>query len=645
LARGQREAAVEEWIALVPELDEYAISSASYALRIERGYAESLRLVEAALRHRPRSAVLYVERAWNRFDQRDYSTAIRDCDMALKFEPDYNTARLWKTICLRLLGRPGEAASILNGMIEQDVFPSKDLLNERAAAWLTVDDQKIDMAALEHAARDYDRAFQLDPDDADAVIGQAQVRIRLNRSHEAIQILRDALARKPDNDSVRSELGFLYIRLYENEAAKREFEQISNKKDLERANGLAVVEFKEGQYDKAEAGFRSALELRPDHPVIQTNIAWALTLQVQEPVLGLATREAIANNRRLQQANDRLQEAEDLCARARARDPNYPGVYGCLGAIAVKRGQVEQAEAYFKRSIELSMREGSHVELAALYIEQGRLDEAEAALKNAFAANPHDVGALLERGKLQLERKESASAIRSFQHALTSDPWNEEAARALARAYEDDSRLADAEKVLRDQLKRLQNPSRQGRARLALVRVLAKIGDLTEEKRFYEEAMELVKATRDSGNDDPDARYHLAVIAFKLDDHKTALKEFKKCTDNPEALRHIAMLSPSTPTRIEAALRGRVLPYLTLVQAIAVWQAFLSGLINEYLFSSMELAFAALFAVAIMMPRLSRFKLAGLEADVGAPTESLTLTRRPEIGFSSVPRGISHTPR
>lgn len=128
-----------------------------------------------------------------------------------------------------------------------------------------------------------------------------------------------------------------------------------------------------------------------------------------------------------------------------------------LGEIALRTAAPEDAEAAYRRALELSPdNKSAHVGLAQIYIDQNKLTEAIAESKAAIAAG--EDGALLYAllGNAQFRSNQTEAALTSLNEALKREPENRQALRDRAevflarketdRAITDLKKLADAEK-------------------------------------------------------------------------------------------------------------------------------------------------------------------------------------------------------
>lgn len=88
-------------------------------------------------------------------------------------------------------------------------------------------------------------------------------------------------------------------------------------------------------------------------------------------------------------------------------------------------------------------------------VQMDRYDEAEESLKQAVQLSRTDSRARLELGNLYLLTDRENTGVCLLREALAIDPLSEEPPRALAVALMRASQYAEAEKILRDALRKL----------------------------------------------------------------------------------------------------------------------------------------------------------------------------------------------
>jgi tetratricopeptide (TPR) repeat protein len=116
----------------------------------------------------------------------------------------------------------------------------------------------------------------------------------------------------------------------------------------------------------------------------------------------------------------RLPEADAICRRILAENPNNPDALHVLGVIASQRGQLPEAQTLFMRAIALAPRSADYHNNFAVVLEKlGKFDEAERAYRTAVSLRPQDpeihknlANVLRRQGKLDLAIAELQNALR-----------------------------------------------------------------------------------------------------------------------------------------------------------------------------------------------------------------------------------------
>jgi tetratricopeptide (TPR) repeat protein len=387
----------------------------------------------------------------------------------------------------------------------------------------------------------------------------------------------------------------------------------------------AWISFEQGYYEEAESYFKRVVALVPKDACSHINLAWSLVRQETKSSLDTATI---------------------LCREALKLEPNLAEAFGCLGNIAFKRGRIREAEAYFLRSIQVNAKGGYYADLGALYIQMGRYDEAKLKLDEALKNNPDDAYAHLEMGDLYLQTEKVKEAIREFRLAGIIDPQNSDSSKAMAIALMEDNKLVEAEKVLRNAI-RVLDESKRWELHLTLCRLLTRIGDETNDLQFYEEALKEVSTAIHLKPRHPAPYFHGGIVRFKLEDYRNALNNFRRCLREDEHyleaelnLRRVRSLLRKEKARSRASLfASSFLAIIFLTQLIALWiLRFRTEKITDMMLTVLVPILLGLMVVAVLLPWLSRLKMTGLEAELTEPAPKESLSSGPKgekIGFSA----------
>jgi Flp pilus assembly protein TadD len=202
-----------------------------------------------------------------------------------------------------------------------------------------------------------------------AELGRAGALRSQDKLDEATQVLRGLTESHGDLPIVHSTLGDLE-RQQENYAeattsysrALELFTEVTPRQwYLYYTRGISYE--RQGEWDKAEADFRKALELRPDQPQVLNYLGYSLV-----------------------EKQMKLDEALDMIQRAAAAQPNAGYIIDSLGWVLYRLGRYEEAVPHMERAAELMPIDpivNDH--LGDVYWSVGRYREAEFMWKRALS--------------------------------------------------------------------------------------------------------------------------------------------------------------------------------------------------------------------------------------------------------------------
>jgi tetratricopeptide (TPR) repeat protein len=463
-------------------------------------------------------------------------------------------------------------------------------------------------------------------------------------------------ATRYNNLEVRDQLGWFYVSRNDLTNAIKEFQWILDKynNDISGIIGFGAVYFSQGRYGDAEDKFREVLDLVPDEPIYHNNLAWALVRQGNR-ARPAGTFRSLTFGRQ-KERESQLDEAEKHSRKALKLDPSLSEALGCLGIIAFKRGNLRESEDYLSTSIEVDRKEGNYSDLGALYVQMGRYEEAEEKLKKAIEIDRNDTRAHIELGNLYLQTEKNKEALQELRQATAIDPNAEDPPRALAIALMQAGEFGEAERVLRNAFRRL-DEAKRWQLHLTLSQVLTSLGDKVDDRQFYEEAIKEINRAILLSPKHPDPYFQAGIVRFKLDDYGKAYKNFRSCLKEDEyhyeadrnARRVRQLLRHSERIRRGGFLGSVVVGTIATTLVCILWGAyffFSMSEVSETTLTVMTPTLLGLVVVAFLLPTLIRLKLpGGLEAELSQPKEPISSGPKGEIGFGSSPPTISSGPR
>lgn len=586
LAQKRHDQAIEVWDEIFKKdpNNKAAFQGKIAALREKHEFAAAGELLVKAAQAHPTDPGILSERAWLCLKQKKYDAAIKAFDEVLKVRKSDEGIFLWKISLLRSQRRFEEARKVIDEA-GQLFGGSPRIANERG--WLHFYQMQYD-----EAIETFEAILTGDPHNESALQGQIASLRTKGHYEEATQLANKSLLHLPGSSGIYSERGW--------------------------------ISFEQSRYEDAEADFRKVLSLLSDDPSVHINLAWCLVRQASDSDLAEATKR---------------------CREALRLDPNLAEAFGCLGNIAFKRGRIREAEANFLRSIQLDPKRGHFADLGALYIQMGRYEEAKERLEKAVKNNPDDAYAHIEMGEVYLHTDRIKEAIREFRIAAVIDPNNADSRKALAIALMENNRLIEAEKVLRDGIRRL-DESKRWELHLTLCRLLTRLGDEAGDLQFYEEALKEVSAAIRLKPEHPAPYFHGGIVRFKLEDYRKALQNFRRSLKEDEHYleaelnaRRVKSLIGREKARSRAGrFASGFLAIIFLTQLAGLWVLrYRTNTITDTMLTIMVPILLGLMVVAVLLPSLSKLKMTGLEAELSepAPKDSLMSGPKGEIGFTS----------
>jgi tetratricopeptide (TPR) repeat protein len=668
--------------------DETAKEWTIVSLRKMRRFDDARKRIDEGLLIDPNDVDLLCEKAFIYYVQRNYDRAIEYFQRALRISDYDRFAHQWLIAALR---KKASATKPSEGAAAPDFTEAKKALAEalkklsydtgilEESAWL-----EFDQGNLEQALKDFDQAIDLDPYLIHKQFSKIEILARLNRSDDALKVFQRLEENFPNDAEVAEQLCWFYLRLSKPELA---LEQLQKLKDHHSGNVLAVnarggYELDQRNYSAAVKYFSEAIAGADYEPQYYINLAWALVRQIKAPA-GLTEAE-ISKRERL------IEKARENCQKALTLDPYNSKAYTCLGVIAFSRHTFLDAEHYFRKSIELNPSEGSYVELASLYCQMGRYDDATKQLETALRLNPNDARVHIELGNVSVWKEEIKEAVKHCRQAIIVEPKNPETYRALVIALMRTEKIEEAEIEVRKALQVLP-PARSWRLHLLLAQILIRIGDTDNKDRKpkerdldrYEEALNCVYKAKAINSSDADIFFHEGIAHYRLENYGSSQKSLAECLklnkERFEAERYSRIVQGVINQQRQLFNVNKFFGYLIagacLVLLTVLWLQYFRGdqrtiivttppaaagdtsksepttefSVTPTLLTTMTPILLGLLVVAALLPNLNTLKLpGGFEAVIHepkAPDANISTGPRGEIGFGSSLPIIDPEPR
>ena len=219
------------------------------------------------------------------------------------------------------------------------------LLYSRIAEYLNPDhvDAKLMTAELFESLERYELAtatYKSVPRDhpsfTTAEMGRAEALRRADRTDAAVEVLNQLSQSHPDLPMVHVSTGDLYRQLEDFEEAATAYDRALELYSEEAPEkwfvlyARAISHERIGDWDQAEADFRHALKLNPDHPQVLNYLGYSL---VEKQI--------------------KLDEALGMIETAVAKQPNSGYIVDSLGWVLYRLGRYQEAVGHMERAAEL----------------------------------------------------------------------------------------------------------------------------------------------------------------------------------------------------------------------------------------------------------------------------------------------------
>src|SRR5271165_4843323 len=298
------------------------------------------------------------------------------------------------------------------------------------------------------AFQEFYAASLADPDDLQAQIMVAEL---LARAHNFTQARRQAqliLSRWPDNKIGTLLLAESEIGLQEYKRGQALVDEVLavEPNNVRAIQDSAFLQLAENNIAQAQATLRRAWQLDPKSPaavaLLSTTYEGQRDLQTAESVLQEALRQnpnQISFESLLAgfyMRHQRYADAEPLYKNIQATAKDQPQYHDVLAQFYLSASRPKDAETEYKRLVQANDKDWqSWHGLAVVYLVQGRYEDGTNVLDRVLKKNPKDWEGLALKGRMLLDRGQTAEAIPVLQQSHKLHPEAPEPAFDLARAY------------------------------------------------------------------------------------------------------------------------------------------------------------------------------------------------------------------
>jgi len=294
-----------------------------------------------------------------------------------------------------------------------------------------------DLGQYEQAIADFDQAIQINPQYAEVYTNRGAAYAGLGQYEQAITDYDRAIQLDPQYAEAYYNRGVAYADLSRYEQAIADYDRAIqiNPQDAEAYYNRGVAHYKLGQYEEAIADYDRAIQINPQLAEAYSNRGAAYADLGQH-------EQAIADYDRAIQLDPQLAEAyynrglayanlgqyEQAIAdydRAIQINPQYVEVYSNRGLAYANLGQYEQAIADYERAIQINPQLAeAYNNRGAVYANLGQHEQAIADYDQAIQINPQLAEAYYNRGVAYADLGQHEQAIADFRKVLeiSQDP-------------------------------------------------------------------------------------------------------------------------------------------------------------------------------------------------------------------------------
>lgn len=440
---GERERGLAELEALVadyPDTLSYQMALAELYLGTGRG-EEAEALIRDLVARDPDNAEWRIRLAQILVRQERAGDAEASLLQAVKDRPNAMGLRLALGGFYEQAGRVDDALSAYQGIADAQPRSDDGLVARNRIAALQVDrDEEQARATVAGILADA-------PDNADALLLRAALRISDQQVDEAIADLRLALVKRPT--SVRALLGLARAQLLNGNVtlAEEAYRQVLavDPANASATRELAVLVGNRGETEEAETLLRQALRVEPGDPDASRNLVRALMIQQDFEAAEAEARRMIGQGAaagvadfQLGQALEAQQDkarAEAAYRAALAKAPTADAPLASLVRLLLDDGRAGQAAAYLEPHVETYP---EHLQgrflLAEVYASQGRVTDAENVYRGVLAERPEVVGAYVGLAGLYAPASDERLAV--LEEGSEKFPADPQLGLALGSTYE-----------------------------------------------------------------------------------------------------------------------------------------------------------------------------------------------------------------
>lgn len=426
--------------------------------------------------------------------ERKYDQADATLETVLKKNPRNSNALLLRSQVRLVQGKTDEAIQMIQTVIKQEprFAPAYYQL---AMAHLRAGNEQQARASLREAVT-------LAPGFAEGVLRLAEMNIQADAPDPAIEDLTKLLQARPGLPRAYELLGAAYLKKGDTARAAEAYQKLQQvlPPGDPRTSYYAGMTFRrQGRRAEARKAFQQSLDAAPGAPdPLNQLVAMAWEDKQPEAALDVARKQAQAA-------------------------PGSAPVQHVLGLVHQRRGELEKAEAAYKRSTELDAAFlPARVELARLFVATNRADQALPEIDRVLQGNGKNSDAWQVAGMAHLAKGNVPKAQDAFKKALEINPRFAPAANNLAWLYSEHG--GDAEEALRlAQVAKEAAPDDPY--------VSDTLGWVLYKRGVYQRALSLLKESAARLPQNASVHFHLGMTHYKLGDKPAARQALSRALE------------------------------------------------------------------------------------------------------------------
>ena len=505
------EASLSKAASLAPARSPLQIQYAQFKIRM-RDVDGALRLVEAVTQKAPDYLPALTLRSEILANQGKLDAALDYAAKVLARDPVNPEAMLLHAQLQRAKGENEKAISELEAALRN--YPhSSEVFRQLGQTYLMSGD-------LNKAVENLVAAVNLAPEAPEAVLLLAEANLRKGDYSDVAAALKDLVQKHPDIPQGWLLLASADKGLGDLDAALDVYAQMERlyKRNPETSLYIGMIQLAQKKRDEARASFARSLEASQDFlPALEQLI----NMDLQDGAFPSALRRA----------NDEI-----------ARRPQQALPQMLLAKVYLAQGKLDEAEAALQRAVALQPDfPTAYLLLARLYSETNRQQKALANLQSVLARNPKDESALMLSAIIYEKQGDFASARDAYEKILSVDRRFSSALNNLAYLYSE--RLSQNDKAF--------EMAQRARELLPTEPHTADtLGWILYKRRQYPWALDLLKESAEKLPTEPDVLFHLAMTRYMMGDEalakagfEAALKERPLLDGHEEALQRLAILA------------------------------------------------------------------------------------------------------